>query len=309
LRVLITGAGGFVGKHLSRHLLENQPGIEIHGTSLESTPYDSDVPVIYHKVDLRDAETVQSLIEKVRPDHIYHLAAQSSPSASFADPWDTIENNVRPQVNIFQTCLALKVKPRILIISSAEIYPEKELPIDEDTQFRPVSPYGVSKVSQEMLGLQYYEKHELPIVRVRPFNHTGPGQREGFIAPDFAMKIAKIEAGQQTNVIEVRNLKAQLDFTDVRDVVRAYALLMEKGMLGEVYNLASGKIYRAKEILDILLNYSHIHPEIVPTANQRDSLKTGSAERLRRATGWEPTIPFEQTLLDLLNDCRQRVQR
>lgn len=306
MRVLITGASGFVGQHLARHLADTQPGVEIHGTMLEShSP--SGLPVIFHSIDLRDGQAVRSLIAEIQPDQVYHLAAFSSPAQSFEKPWTTIENNINAQRTILEACVPFT--SRILIVSSADLYDFRDPTkvITEDSPVCATSPYAMSKYAQDMMGLEYNQK--LPVIRVRPFNHTGPGQSPGFVAADFAMQIAEIEAGQREAVINVRNLKAQVDFTDVRDVVRAYALLIEIGIRGEVYNLASGKLYRVEDVLNILLSHSSIRPRIDPTGNQRDSVKTGSAERLRTTTGWTPTIPFEQTLLDLLNDCRQRVKQ
>jgi GDP-4-dehydro-6-deoxy-D-mannose reductase len=307
VRVLITGASGFVGRHLSQHLAETQPDIEIHGTRLESPSRAEDSLVNFHELDLRDAQAVQALLDRVRPDHIYHLAALSSPAQSFLQPWTTIENNINAQRNILDACLPLS--PRILIVSSADLYDfhDPHRIVTEDSPVCAASPYAMSKYAQDMMGLEYSQK--LPVIRVRPFNHTGPGQSPGFVAVDFAMQIAEIEAGQREPVIHVRNLQARVDFTDVRDVASAYALLMVKGTPGEVYNLASGNVYRVEDLLKMLLGHSSIHPRIEAAGHQRDSFKAGSAERLRSATGWAPAIPFEQTLLDLLNNCRQRVQQ
>jgi GDP-4-dehydro-6-deoxy-D-mannose reductase len=302
VRVLITGASGFAGQHLARHLANIQPGIDIHGTWLESRP---DLPINFHQIDLRDRQAVQSLIDEVRPNQVYHLAAFSSPFESLKKPWTTIENNINAQRNILEACLSFS--PRTLIVSSADLYDFRDgdkVVITEDSPICAVSPYAMSKYAQDMMGLEYNQK--LPVIRVRPFNHTGPGQLPGFVAADFSTQIAEIEAGQSEELIEVRNLKARVDFTDVRDVVRAYALLMEKGTPGEVYNLASGKTYRVEDLLNILLSYTHVRPRKKETGQQRESFKSGSFERLHAATGWQPSIPFEQTLLDLLNDCRQR---
>lgn len=314
MRILITGIGGFVGGHLAQHLRAVSPGSIIHGTVLFRGQAAPDASVIYHELDLKDARAVSQLIADVRPDHVYHLAAQASPRRSFAEPWETLENNIRAQLNLIQACLALSPLPRLLIVSSAEIYgpvqPE-QLPIDETTPFRPISPYGVSKVAQDMLGLQYYLSHGLPVIRARPFNHFGPGQSEGFVAPDFAIQIARIEAGQQEPIIRVGNLSAQRDFTDVRDVVRAYRLLMEHGAAGEAYNIASGCSYSIQQLLDILLQHSSAVIEVQPDPNRLLPIDVpiirGDARRLRAVTGWEPTIRFEDTLLDILNDCRARV--
>jgi len=312
VRILITGVGGFVGGHLFRQLQQTIP--EIHGTILIGLPPPPLPMLISHEIDLQDELSVRELIKVVKPDHIYHLAAQASPRASFKNPWDTLENNIRSQLNIIQACATLNNAPRMLIISSAEIYgpvQPDQLPVGEDSPLRPTSPYGVSKIGQDMLGLQYFLSHHLPILRVRPFNHIGPGQSEGFVATDFAIQIARIEAGQQTPVMEVGNLSAQRDFTDVRDVVRAYQLVMERGTPGEVYNVASGQSHSIQNLLKILLSYSKVQIE---TRTDRTRMLPvdvpviqGDASRLRQATGWQPAIPFEQTLLDVLNDCRLRV--
>lgn len=316
MRILITGIGGFVGGHLAQHLRAVSPGSIIHGTVLFRGQAAPDASVIYHELDLKDARAVSQLIADVHPDHVYHLAAQASPRRSFAEPWETLENNIRAQLNLIEACLALSPLPRLLIVSSAEIYgpvqPE-QLPIDETAPFRPTSPYGVSKVAQDMLGLQYYLSHGLPVIRARPFNHFGPGQSEGFVAPDFAIQIARIEAGQQEPIIRVGNLSAQRDFTDVRDVVRAYRLLMERGAAGEAYNIASGCSYSIQQLLEILLKHSSAVIEVQPDPARLLPIDVpiirGDARRLRAATGWEPTIQFEDTLLDILNDCRARVGR
>ena len=230
-------------------------------------------------------------------------------------PWETLENNIRSQLNIIQASLKLNPQPRILVISSAEIYgpvrPE-QLPITENAPLKPTNPYGVSKVGQDMLGLQYYLSHHLPVLRARPFNHFGPGQSEGFVAVDFAIQIAKIEVGQQKPILEVGNLSAQRDFTDVRDVVRAYRLIMEKGMPGDVYNIASGKPISIQKLLDMLLQYSAVKIDVRTDPARMMPIDVpiilGDASLLTAATGWEPTINFEDTVLDVLNDCRKRVK-
>jgi GDP-4-dehydro-6-deoxy-D-mannose reductase len=315
VRVLITGVGGFVGGHLLKHLLETAPDTEVHGTILAGTRHPDHQQLLVHEIDLKEAEHLSHLIDQIRPDQIYHLAAQASPRMSFQAPWETLENNIRSQVNLIQACIALSIKPRILVISSAEIYgpvQPDQLPIQEDSPLRPTSPYGVSKVAQDMLGLQYYLSHRLPIIRVRPFNHIGPGQSEGFVTVDFAIQIARIETGQQVPILEVGNLTAQRDFMDVRDVVRAYRLLVEQGVAGEVYNVASGQSHSIQSLLNILLSYSTASIEIRPDPRRMlpvdVPLIQGDASRLRKTTGWTQTIPFEQTLQDVLDDCRRRVR-
>ncbi len=314
MRVLITGAGGFVGGHLVDHLL-TLPGLALHAAVLNPPGHNPRLdgrPVVQHQVDLRDARAVRALIDTVQPDRVFHLAAVADVAQSFRDPWGTLENNIVAQVNLQEALLHSGADTRVLIVSSGEIYgaaggtPE---PIDESYPFEPASPYSVSKVTQDMLGLQYYIAHRMPIIRARPFNHIGPSQKGGFVAADFASQIAAAEAGQREPVMDVGNLAAERDFTDVRDVVRAYHLLLEHGTPGEAYNVCSGVGHSIQELLDILLSYSTIPIEVrQDPARMRPSdvpRRVGDASKLRACTGWEPTIPFERTLLDILNDWRQ----
>jgi GDP-4-dehydro-6-deoxy-D-mannose reductase len=312
VRILITGAGGFVGKHLTQHLLSTQPGLELHGTTLSPSAR-LDERITWHTIDLRDEAGVEKLITSVRPDHIYHLAAQASPRRSFEIPWETLENNIRAQLNVLLASIQLSNPPRIMVVTSAEIYGRvsgDELPITEETQLRPTNPYGVSKVAQDLLGWQYAQSHKLPIIRVRPFNHFGPGQNTGFVAVDFALQIARIEAGLQPATMRVGNLSGQRDFTDVRDVVRAYALLMEQGEVGEAYNVASGEVQSIQFLLHTLCELSRCSIEVKTDPSRFMPLDVpiilGTAAKLRQLTGWQPTIPFRQSLGDILDDCRLR---
>ncbi len=314
MRVLITGVGGFVGQHLSQHLLATDPGVTLHGTVIDQPSSRIDPSVTQHALDLRDSQATRTLIERIQPDQIYHIAALAAVGRSFDAAWETIENNVRAQLTILQACLEMSNRPRILVVSSGEIYgpaPLAELPATEDNPLRPSSPYSVSKVTQDMLALQYFLSHALPVVRVRPFNHLGPGQGEGFVGPDFALQIARIEVGLQPPRIFVGNLTARRDFLDVRDVVRAYRLVMAYGTLGEVYNIASGATHSIHDLLNTLLRYSPATVEICEDATRMRPATVpvlwGDSTRVQAATGWQPLIPFEQTLLDVLNDCRQRV--
>lgn len=312
MRILITGIGGFVGGHLTDHLLAEQAQIDLHGAVI--APEHAIPQAECHVLDLQDQAGVRDLIARIRPDHIYHLAAQASVKRSFEDPWETLENNIHAQLNLITACLDQVTPPRMLIISSGEIYgaegaPDK--PTTEDAPLCPTNPYSVSKVTQDMLGLQYALSHKLPIMRARPFNHLGPGQRTGFVAPDFAQQIARIEVGLQPPVLRVGSLTAERDFTDVRDIVRAYRMIMERGNPGEAYNIASGQYITIRYLLDVLLGYStvKIATEVDPARIRpgKDNRSWGDASRLRCVTGWQPTISIEQTLLDVLNDFRQRV--
>lgn len=311
MRVLITGAKGFVGGYLARYLRERLPDAELYGTTRSGAPQDP-AGVQYTTIDLRDPSATEALIAEVRPDAIYHLAGQAFVPRSFEDPWDTLETNVRAQLNVFLACIAQRIAPRILITGSAEVYGVVDrVPIDEDCPLRPVNPYSVSKVAQDMLALQYHASHQLPIVRVRAFNHFGPGQSERFVAPAFAMQIARIEAGLQAPVLQVGDLSDRRDFTDVRDIVRAYHLVLEHGTPGAVYNVASGQARSIRSLLDTLLSdtTARISVEVDPARLRPSRLPVlqGDITRLQAATGWQPQYSFEQTLRDILDDCRQRV--
>lgn len=316
VRILITGIGGFVGSHLAAHLTLALPDAEIHGTTMPTLPVQQRGGyVARHPVDLRDERAVRELFEVVQPDHVYHLAAWAIVHQSFDRAWETLENNIRLQLNVIQACLTTGQRPRILAVTSGEVYgagQPDEQPTAEDAPFRPSNPYAVSKVTQDMLALQYYLSHDLPIVRARPFNHLGPGQSTGFVAPDLASQIARIEAGLQEPVIRCGDLSAERDFTDVRDIVRAYRLLMEHGQPGEAYNVASGHTHTIHELLDLLIAGATVpiriqsDPDFLRSGGVRKSW--GDATRLHALTGWKPEYPFERTVHDVLEDCRQRVQ-
>lgn len=315
-RILITGAGGFVGSHLERHLLATYPDSEIHGTVLPTHPLPAQRErVTFHAVELKDEASVKALIEDIRPDHIYHLAAQAFVPRSFEAPWETLENNIRAQLNVILGCLACGLRPRILVVSSAEIYgyiQPHEIPVNEKAELRPTSPYSVSKIAQDMLAYQYYLSHRLPIMRARPFNHFGPGQSENFVAPAFGMQIARIEAGLQEPIIRVGDLSAKRDFTDVRDIVSAYRLIIEKGAAGAVYNVASNKAYTIQTLLDTMIAHSTVKIEVMVDAERLRPVTIpilqGDCTRLHHETGWKPQISFEQSVADIIDDCRQRIQ-
>lgn len=313
--MLITGIAGFVGGHLTRHLLETVPDLQIHGAVLANTPTNLPPSVHLHALDLNDVNAVATLIAQVQPDHIYHLAAWAAVAQSFDRPWETIENNVRIQLNLFLGCIRMNVAPRILAVTSGEIYGtdvSPDMPTPESAPFRPANPYAVSKVTQDMLALQYFLSHQLPIIRVRPFNHLGPGQATGFVAPDLAQQIAQIEAGQREPTILCGDLSTERDFTDVRDIVRAYHLLLEHGAPGEAYNVASGRTYPIRYVLETLLSFTD---EPITIRSNSGHLRSsgvrkswGDSSKLHAATGWTPQISLETTLHDVLNDFRQRVQ-
>jgi GDP-4-dehydro-6-deoxy-D-mannose reductase len=310
---LITGATGFVGTHLVQFLETAEAGASIVGTTLQPVPDRERVRFV--ECDLLQEARVEELIQSVQPAYVVHLAGQANVQAAFHTPWPTFEANLRPLIYLLEACRKLPTPPRILVITSAEVYgavPADAMPITEQTPLNPANPYSVSKAAQDLLAQQYAMSYQMPIIRARPFNHIGPGQSEGFAATAFAMQIARIEAGLQPPQIRVGNLHTQRDFTDVRDIVRAYHLLITHGAAGEAYNIASGKSITIASLLDTLLALSKVKVEvIVDTDRLRPmdlSVLSASCDKLRRTTHWQPTYPLEQTLQDVLDDCRQRVK-
>ena len=315
MRILITGATGFVGTHLRRYLLA-QTDWQLVGTVYPEKPPDPLDPEREQllALDLRDAEAVRAVLETHQPEGIIHLAAQSHVPTSYKDPWNTLENNIRGQLNLFEGCIAIQHQPRILIIGSGEEYgrarPE-ELPLTEDHPLRPENPYSVSKVAQDVMGYQYFISFGLPVIRVRPFNHIGPGQSPRFVLPAFASQVASIEAGHQEPVMRVGNLEPARDFTDVRDVVRAYRQALTRGHPGEVYNIASGVPHTVQSLVDELLALARvaIRVEIDPQRYRPADVPViyGSAEKMLQDTGWATEIPFEQSIQDVLTEWRGKI--
>jgi GDP-4-dehydro-6-deoxy-D-mannose reductase len=266
------------------------------------------------KADLGDASSVRQALEAVRPDRILHLAAQSSPQRSWADPAGTLQTNLLGLLHLLEGARSLSLEPRLLVVGSAEEYglvrPEDN-PLREDQPLRPASPYAVSKVAQGFLALQYALSLGMHIVRTRTFHHTGPRRGEQFAESSFARQLAEIEAGRRPPRLEVGNLEAVRDFTDVRDVVRAYWALLDRGEPGEVYNVCSGQGLRLAELLDELRRQSGQDVEVqVDSARLRPvdvPVVVGDPSRLRQATGWEPCTPLSRTLRDLLDHWRERV--
>jgi len=311
MRVLITGVTGFAGSHLADLLLD-RGGFDIHCTvrwrSRTENIEHLDGKITMHECDLRDASSTLDLIETVKPEYIFHLAAQSFVPASWSAPSESLTTNVLGQVNIFEAVRKTKLKCRIQIACSSEEYGmvhEDEVPITEDNPLRPLSPYAVSKVGQDLLGYQYFMSYGLDVVRTRGFNHTGPRRGPVFVCSDFAKQIVDIENGRKEPVIHVGNLDAKRDFTDVRDTVRAYLLALEKGKPGEVYNVCQEKCWTIREVLDSLIAMSDADISVeLDEARLRPSdvpILLGDCSRFRNDTGWTPEIPFETTLKDILD--------
>jgi GDP-4-dehydro-6-deoxy-D-mannose reductase len=316
LKALITGISGFVGSHLAEYLLDTADW-EVAGTVFG--PY-GNIADLCGQLELYPAElsrldVMTFILEQARPDVIFHLAAQPLVSASRRDPWGTLDTNIHMQLNVLEGVARVSPECRVLVVGSSEEYgliSPQDLPIDEDTPLRPLSPYALSKVAQDLMGLQYHVTHGLHVVRVRPFNHIGPRQRIGFVASDFASQIAAAEAGRQTPVLEVGNLEARRDFCDVRDVVRAYVQVIADGEPGAVYNIGSGESHSVKELLDALLAMSRVPIEVRQDPERLRPSEVPEiicdATRIRERIGWQTTISFEQSLRDVLDYWRQEVE-
>ncbi|MEZ4396714.1 MAG: GDP-mannose 4,6-dehydratase [Candidatus Krumholzibacteriia bacterium] len=318
MKVLITGITGFAGSHLADHLLATQPDAEVAGLYR----WRSRTENVEHLVgrvrmvecDIRDATATREAIEAFRPDYIFHLAAQSFVPSSWRAPQETLSTNLLGQLNVFEAVRKSGLECRIQIAGSSEEYGlvhESELPITEDQPLRPLSPYAVSKVGQDALAYQYFMSYGMPIIRTRGFNHTGPRRPSVFVCSDFARQVVEIERGMRAPSLRVGNLDARRDFTDVRDTVRGYWLALTKGKPGEVYNVATGRSWAIREVLDMLVDFAGVKVEIGEDPERLRPSDVprleGDATRLREATGWAPTIPFEQTLRDLLDYWRERL--
>jgi GDP-4-dehydro-6-deoxy-D-mannose reductase len=315
VRVLITGITGFAGSHLADHCLA-QPGVEVHGIvrwrSRTENIEHLHGKVAFHECDLRDASSTRDVLDALRPDRIFHLAAQSFVPTSWKAPTESLTTNIIGQLNVFEAVRKTGLKCRIQLACSSEEYGmthESELPIKETNPLRPLSPYGVSKVGQDLLGYQYFMSYKMDIVRTRGFNHEGPRRPPVFVMSDFAKQIVDIERGRRDPVLYVGNLDAKRDFTDVRDMVKAYWLALEKGKPGEVYNICQEKSWSIREMLDQLLALSTAKIDVKTDPSRlRPSdvmLLLGDCSKFRADTGWKPVIPFEQTLRDTLDYWRE----
>lgn len=301
MRALVTGAGGFVGVHLVRHLEES--GDEV--VQLERT---------VDGIDVIDTPEITEAVMAAKPTVVYHLAGSADVGGSWDTPQETFLANALGTLNMLEASRQVGAE-RVLAVSSADVYgrvTEDELPLDEGQPLRPVSPYAASKVAADALAQQAWLGHRQPVVRVRAFNHLGPGQTDRFVAPSLAARIARNERDGGDEV-PIGNTAPRRDVTDVRDVVRAYRLLIEHGEPGEVYNVCSGRAVAVQEIADLLLGMADRPMRLVTDpALQRPvdiPVLVGDNTRLASATGWSPTIPLERTLADVLADWRSRLGR
>lgn len=312
-KVLITGATGFVGKHLIESLLK-QPDTEVVGT-YRSEPGPMPEGVKLEKVDLHDQEATDKLIQTHQPTDVYHLAGLPSAAESFKTPAETITNNIVAEISVLEALRKHElIETKVLVVSTAEVYgfiSSDDLPVDEETALRPVNPYAVSKIAQDYLGLQYRLSYRMNIVRVRPFNHIGPGQKDSFVISSFAKQIAEIERGKSDPVLHVGNLEAKRDFTDVRDMVKAYQLAIDKGEKGDVYNIGSGVSRKIADMLNTMLTFSTTKVEIKPDPDRFRPIDVPEIvcdpKKFQQLTGWQPEVPFNQTLQDILDYWRKIV--
>jgi len=318
MKSLITGITGFVGSHLAELLLKK--GHRVYGVSNDMAAVENILGIInkvsLSEADLRDKESLRGIIKKVEPDYIFHLAAQSFAPASIDNPEEMYNINFFGTLNLLDAVRKSKLDPVIQIACSSEeyglVYPN-EIPIKEINPLRPLNPYAVSKIGTDFLGYQYFKSYGLKTIRTRAFNHEGPRRGEEFVTSSFAKQIVEIEKGLREPVIFVGNLSPRRDFTDVRDVVKAYYLAVKKGEYGEVYNICSGKTWSIKEVLDYLLSLSKVKPIKIKKDKRRVRVfdipvLVGDNSKFVKKTDWKPEIDFEKTLSDVLEYWRGRLK-
>ena len=303
-KVLIIGVNGFVGAHLCHELIKN--GYECYGADLNDKNFNIK-EVIFLQVDILKYDMVSELIKKVEPDYIINLAAISSVKLSWEIPQKTFDINVNGTLNILEAIRKNNlIKTRMLLIGSSEQYGDIDYskPVSEKYELNALNPYGISKATQEKIAKLYVKAYDMEIIMVRAFNHIGPGQGKGFVVPDFCSQIVEIEKEKREPIIKVGNLKAKRDFTDVRDIVKAYRLLLEKGKSGEIYNVGCGETISIQEILNILISYSKKNIKIEIDSNKFRAIETPKIQcnnsKLVNETKWTPIISIEESLEDVM---------
>lgn len=302
---LVIGAAGFVGNYLINEM--DKEGMECYATKLPHEKFDNPKAEVLD-LDILDKAAIESLLFEVRPDYIFHLAAQSSVGLAWKNPGLTVDVNIKGSLNVMDAVRELFYKPRVLLIGSGEEYGHiqpGETPIVESNLLRPGNIYAATKACQNMIGSIYSKAYDMDLMMVRAFNHIGPGQLPLFVVSDFCKQVAEIERGDRDPVMNVGNLAAKRDFTDVRDVVRAYVKLVQTGVPGETYNVGSGKAVAIQDILDIIVSMStkKITVEIDPNKIRPVDVPIIEADitKLNELTGWKPEIKLEQTIKETLD--------
>lgn len=319
-RNLITGIGGFVASHLADYLISL--GEEVYGTYR----WTEDLSKIQHikdkikliPMDLNDLSSCMKAIEQVKPDYVYHLAAQSFVNDSFIYPEETLRTNIIGTYNLLEAIrMSKECSPVIHVCSSSEVYgqvQQNEVPIKETNPFRPANPYAVSKVGEDMIAYLYWLNHKMKIIRTRMFTHTGPRRSMESAEIAFAKQIVKIEKGLQEPVIKVGNLNSVRTFADVRDAVRAYYALAHKCKFGEVYNIGGREVMTIGEMLNKLISFSKYNGEIKIEVDSKlirpadVTLQVPDISKFVNETGWKSTIPFDKTLQDILDYYRENIK-
>jgi GDP-mannose 4,6-dehydratase len=319
-KVLITGITGFVGSHLAEYLYPtaSTPDIEVHGIKRWRSPLDNIKHILHHvhlhDADLTDLPSLIKVLREVKPDRIYHLAAQSYVPFSYGNPIQTLDTNIQGTANLLEAVRIVGLDPLIHICSSSEVYgqvEESEVPIKETQPFRPVSPYAVSKVGEDMLGWMYYKSYGMKIVRTRMFTHTGPRQDPVFVVASFAKQIAEIESGMYP-MVTCGNLDSVRTICDVRDTVRAYGMLNDS-MVGEVYNIGGDSTFKLSDLLMYMFSLSMYKgtyrinqlPRLMRPADV--TLQVPDSSKFMKVTGWKPEISIEKTITDLLDYWRGKI--
>jgi GDP-4-dehydro-6-deoxy-D-mannose reductase len=311
----LTGVTGFAGSHLVDSLLDD--GHIVYGLVHPASGHrplpdrENFIPITG---DLTDLAGLKSAFSKAEPSVVYHLGGIASPAQSWKNPAQTLAINAGGTANVLEAAM-ITGKPKVIVVTSALLYgslSETDLPVDEETIPSPSHPYAVSKWTAGILTTLYWRRYSLPVIEARPFNHIGPHQARGFVVPDFASQLAKISAGELEPIVRVGNLQAERDFTDVRDIVRAYRMLADSGSPGQPYLVCSGASVSIQHILDTLINISGIEVEVVKDPDRYLPLETpviyGNSAKISREIGWQPRISLEQSLTDAYSEWRARYQ-
>lgn len=308
---LVIGAAGFVGNYLINEMHAND--MEVYATKLPHEQLDNPYATVYD-LDIMNKDAIVALLFEIRPDYIFHLAAQSSVGLAWKNPGLTIDVNIKGSVNLMDAVRELFYKPRVLLIGSGEEYGHirpGETPISEENSLRPGNIYAATKACQNMIGNIYSKAYDMELMMVRAFNHIGPGQLPMFVVSDFCKQVAEIEKGLREPVMKVGNLAAKRDFTDVRDVVKAYVKLIAVGVPGETYNVGSGNAQAIQEILNLIVSLSNVEIAVEIDPNKLRPVDVPIIEaditKINELTGWKPEIPLQQTIQETLDYWRARV--